>query len=778
MIVKRLKNILIERGFLLTLLLSVSCLFLFFGKLLMSPNRIYFSGGGDGLQAYFGALYHIKYDDSYWQMKGMNYPYGDQVFFTGCQPFVANTLKLINHFVNVYDYTVGILNLIMLVSIVLSALCIYLLFKHLRISYYYSAIAATAIAYLSPQLDRLGGHYSLTYQFAIPLFLLLLLKFYEQPTMKKSIWLGIFVFFITGTHFYFFGLFAITSSVYWSILYFSKEGEFGKLKFAVKHFFIQLVLPFLLVQLIMILIDHVNDRTSFPYGYLEYTSSLEGVFFPPGRRFYSPLFERIMHPKFPEWEGISYVGIIGVITFIAFLIMPIKRLFSKQYKQIFRVTDNIVLSIFFWASIPALLLAFGYPFKIKGLEWLLFYSGPLKQLRGIGRFTWILFYVINILAVYTIANLSIKKFPALKHILMITALFFMGYDAYIMASGRQDHLNNKIPVLEDKNNQLPEDQWLNQINTSDFQALITLPYTHIGSENIWVFSTSEIMKDGFLVSLKTGLPMLSLISSRTSLSQTYKNIQIIKEPYRKLEILKEFKNQKPILVIAKENELNQTEKDFLMHCQLLKQTPNYTIYSMQFDALLHISDTLYQAAKAKFNNSRTYAIDGLCSTDSVKTFVHDGFEKNENTKALSGKGCYEGSLKEYNVIYKGGIPNWKDQEYTLSFWMDDFTKDRYPRSTIELIFTDPAGNIYKTEYGTLGKFFTILDHQWGLLEKTIKLNGKDDQITVTIWSEVTRDEKEKFRADELLIRPSSTVIYKNDKGVITINNKTYFGNDI
>jgi hypothetical protein len=777
MILKRLKGTLIERGFVLTLVLSVSCLFLFFGKLVGSANHLYFGEGGDGLQAYFGALYHIKYDDSYWQMKGMNYPYGDQVFFTGCQPFVANTLKLINHVVNVYDYTVGILNLIMLVSIVLSALCLYLLFKHLRIPYYYSAIAATAIAFLSPQLDRLGGHYSLTYQFAIPLFLLLLLKFYEQPTMKKSIWIGIFVFFITGTHFYFFGLFAITAVVYWSALYFSKEREFGKFKFAAKHFFIQLALPFLLVQLIMVLIDDVNDRTGFPYGYLEYTSNLAGVFFPPGR-FYSPLFEKITLPKFPEWEGVAYVGIIGVITFIAFLIVPIKRLFSKQYKQLFKVTDNTVLSIFFWASIPALLLAFGYPFKIKGLEWLLFYSGPLKQLRGIGRFTWILFYVINILAIYTIANLSIKKFPALKHILMITALFFIGYDAYIMANGRQDHLNNRIPVLEDKSNQLPEDQWLNQINTSDFQALITLPYTHIGSENIWVFSESQIMRDGFLVSLKTGLPMLSLISSRTSLSQTYKNIQIIKEPYRRLEILDEFKNKKPILVIAKENELNQTEKDFLMHCQLLKHTLNYTIYSLQFDALLHISDTLYHTAKARFNNSRTYAIDEFLSTDSVKTFVYDGFEKKENIKAFSGKGCFEGSLKTYNIIYKGGIPNWKDQEYTLSFWMDDFTKDRYPRSTIELVFLDPAGNIYKTEYASPGQIFTVLDHQWALLEKTIKLNGKDDQVLITIWSELMRDEKEKLRVDELFIRPSSTFIYKMNKGVITINNKTYFGNDI
>jgi hypothetical protein len=758
---------------LLTLLFSVCCLFLFFGKLLTSPSQTYFGAGGDGLQSYFGALYHIKYDDSYWQMKGMNYPYGEQVFFTGCQPFVTNVLKLANHFVNVYDHTIGILNLIMLGSIVLSALCIYLIFKHLNVPYYYSAIAATAIAYLSPQLDRLGGHYSLTYQFAIPLFLLLLLKFYEHPTLKKSIWIGLFVFFIMGTHFYFFGLFAITSVVYWALLFFSKQKEFGKLKFVLKHFFIQLVLPFFCIELIMLLINGATDRTTFPYGYMEYISNLTGVFFPPAR-FYRPLFEEFIDPKFPEWEGAAYIGIIGLITFIGILLIPIKRLLFKQYGQLFQVTDNKIISAFFWGSIVALILSFGYPFKIKGLEWLLLYSGPLKQLRGIGRFTWVFFYMINIIAFYKIANLTIKKLPALKHIVMIIALSFICYDAYVMAQGRQDNLNNKIPALEDKDNQLKEDQWLNQISSADFQALIPLPYTHVGSENIWVNSESEIMKDEFIISLKTGLPLLSVSSSRTSLSQTYKNIQVIKEPYRKLEILNDFKNKKPFLVIAREKDLNTTEKNFLTHCQLLKQSPNYAVYALPYDTLVHISDDLYKKANGNFNKSRTYSMDNFFSTDSVKTVVYEDFEKKENKNAFLGKGCFEGKLVDYNVIYKGGLPNWKDQDYTLSFWMDDFTTDLYPRSIIELTFSDSTGTIYKVDYFKPGERFSILDQHWALIEKSIKFKDKKDQITITMWSELTRDKSKLLRIDELLIRPSSTTIYKNDgKETITANNRTY-----
>ena len=184
MIFKRIKNVVFERGFLLTLSLSIFFLVWGYGKLLEYPNSKYFGANGDGLQAYYGAVYHVKHDPTYWRSQGMNYPYGEQVFFTGGQPLVANVIKLVSHVIDISDYTVAILNLIMLFSIVLSALCIYLIFKQLKLPWIYSAMVAVAIAFLSPQTERLGGHYSLTYQFAIPLFILALMKFYENPSTK------------------------------------------------------------------------------------------------------------------------------------------------------------------------------------------------------------------------------------------------------------------------------------------------------------------------------------------------------------------------------------------------------------------------------------------------------------------------------------------------------------------------------------------------------------------------------------------------------------------
>ncbi len=771
---QKLKYRISERGFLLTLGLALFFLFLFYGNLLQHPNQVYFGANGDGLQSYYSAVYHVKYDDSYWHMNGMNYPYGEQVFFTGCQPFVTNIIKCISTLVDISDSTIGILNIIMLFSIVLSAIFLYLIFKGLQLPDVYSAIASVAVAFLSPQTERLGGHYSLTYQFAIPLFLLLLFKFYQNPSIKKSLLISVLVFFMAGTHFYFYGFFALIASFYWMFLFFSKEGEFGKITFLIKHYFIQIITPYLLFRFIVFLIDNVQDRTNNPWGYLEYVSNLTGVFFPVGKP-YSFIFETVIKPVYPDWEGYSFVGIVASIVTVGIGIAMIRKLLKKQLKSLFFVTDNILLNSFFWAGIIALLLSFGFPFIIKGCGGLFNYAGLLKQMRGIARFSWVFYYIINIIAFYKIFQWTSDKKNVVKYFWIGISLFFVCYDAYTMSINKQDRFNNRIEQLEDTKNQLPEDKWINQINLDKYQAIITLPYFHVGSENIWMNTQSEIVKDVFIASMKTGLPTTSLILSRVSLGQTYKNIQIVKEPYRPLEIVNDFKNAKPFLVLVREKELNNNELRLLKKCKMIIETPRYSIYELEVSTLQHIIDNLFDDVMEESSKIKTFDIDGFKYTDSIKSFVYNGFENNLSPGCFVGNGCYEGKIKDYNVLFKGSLPDFKaDTTYTISFWMDNFTTDVYPRSTVEIAFLDSTGTVYGTDYFEAGKNFCVLDGNWALIERTFQLKNKADQLTVTLWNQNIVDDKKMFRADELLIKPNGISIYKNISiNKVFKNNRTY-----
>ena len=117
------------QGIIITTILALAVIFIFFGKIIKEPGNYYFSADGDGFKAYYGAIYHAKYDSSAMRMDGMNYPYGEMVFFTGSQPLVVNVIRIISqHIIDISDHTVAVMNLLMIFSIVLAALFVFLLF--------------------------------------------------------------------------------------------------------------------------------------------------------------------------------------------------------------------------------------------------------------------------------------------------------------------------------------------------------------------------------------------------------------------------------------------------------------------------------------------------------------------------------------------------------------------------------------------------------------------------------------------------------------------------
>ena len=772
-LVQRIKPVVLEKGFILTFVIALFCLIFFFGKLLKNPNQVYFGSKLDGLQSYYTSWYHVKHDSTYWHFSGMNYPYGEQVFFTGCQPFVTNPLKLICHVIDISDYTIGILNFIMLISIFLSALCLYLIFKQLRLPFIYASIAATAIAFLSPQVIRLGAHYSLTYQFAIPLFLLLLLKFYQAPTLKKSFVISLLVFFMAGTHFYFFAFFGIIAMIYWATIFVSKI-SFKNLIFSVKHFFIQIVLPFLLFQFIIFLINDIYDRTTHPWGYLRFITNWDGIFYPLHFPF-EHLFSTLYTPVFPETdEGYSYVGIVAILGCILIILEQVKRLLFLQFRKVLLITDNKMMNAFLWSSLIALLISFGYPFKIEGYEHWLNNLGMLQQLRGIARFVWIFYYVINIIVIYKLYDWTKTFHVAIKVSILIVPLFLLCRDAYYNTYQEQDWLNNPIPRLCDKGNQLPEDKWLTEINPSNYQAMFSLPYFHVGSENVWMTSLSHIIPDAYITSLQTGLPLLNVSMSRTSLSQTFKNIKIALEPYRKLEIVNDFKNNKPLLVLVEEKEINDGERKLLNHCKKIKQTPLFTVYELDMESLENISDDLYDKATENSKRGKRWKIENYVYTDSMKTFVTVDFDKNPAGNGFMEGGCMEAKVVDGCTLYEDTVPNFTiEQNYSVSFWMDNFTEDMYSRLWFVLETFDEGNNsITKSVYPMKDKF-KIVEGKKALIENTVVVKHKKDKLKIYVSSYEIPDPKMIFRGDNLLVLPAKDTLYEVGEDYIRMNNRIY-----
>lgn len=227
--------------------------------------------------------------------------------------------------------------------------------------------------------------------------------------------------------------------------------------------------------------------------------------------------------------------------------------------------------------------------------------------------------------------------------------------------------------------------------------------------------------------------------------------------------------------MVREKELNEDEKEFLRHCTKIEETPEFDLYEIRVETLENLSTNLYVNAKNIFDTTKTFKIDGFYYSDSIKTFFYNEYEESLNPHSYEGKGCYEGKIKDYNVIYKDALPNYKDESYSLSFWMDEFTTDVYPRTLVELVFSDSTGKVYGSDYFNPGNAFCLIDGSWALIERKFKLKNKGDILTITMWCDKITDAKKLLRIDNLLIKPNNAMFYKNisDKQ-ITVNNRTYF----
>ena len=113
-------------------LLSLAFMTYFYGPLLLSPNQHLFGAENDALKSYYATAYHIKNDSSYLNFQGMNYPYGENILYTDCQPVLANSLKVLGTFHPFFiHHSIGILNLLMLLGIFGCSIVVYFLLKEL-----------------------------------------------------------------------------------------------------------------------------------------------------------------------------------------------------------------------------------------------------------------------------------------------------------------------------------------------------------------------------------------------------------------------------------------------------------------------------------------------------------------------------------------------------------------------------------------------------------------------------------------------------------------------
>lgn len=765
----------LKKGWVVTLLLSFFVLNSFYYDVLFAPNKHVFNPSGDGLKNYYTAAYFIKNNQSLTSFEGMNYPYGESVMYTDGHPALSYILKTLSILIPDVDTNViGILNTVMLLSILLTSFIIYHIFKQLNFHDYFASFSAVGLTYLSPQIFRLQGHYSLSYGFAIPLtILLIILVSKNKKTLPTLSFLAINNIIWFFTHPYL-GLMTSGMTALYAIFSFTPKGVVSFNDSWKQKMLLGLsgTLPILLFLSFSSIIDHHEFRPTNPHGINEYHATFESVFL-PNRAPFKQNVEQFYKYDGTSWEGVSYIGIVSLIILTLFFFRSVKQSF-EQSKIIFfnNWLDNHVLKKMILCSIVFLFFSMLLPFR-WGLEEMVDRFSSIKQFRAIGRFAWVFYYVLGISVLYLINNwitvLLSKHSTKLAYALIIgvPVLYLSEGFAYHKEVGGSISKSDNIFRLKRSPQEIKDAVEL--LSQNNFQALIPLPFYHVGSDNYGKSGSDKSMKLSMVLSFQTGLPLVSSHLARTSLKETRKSFQLFSENHFKKNISRKLTSELPFLIMHTKEFLVPNEIALLKNASIVKEYDSFILY--QIDKKILFRDSKPEEQTRWQTKTNLYSFNNYWVSDTSKFFYHKSFDNpplQTDTSYLNSS--KKAPLKHYNVLLDSKEVSVKrNREYEASVWT----------------YTGDETNYYgqdKFDYRLFLEVQTPEKTDWVKIvspSESMTIDGAWSQIKFRFWAEEDynfkifihgdQNSNESVIMDEFLFRETGLDIYEKRDDILLKN---------
>ncbi len=503
----------------LVLLLSSFLIYsYYFGDIFLHLNAVLSSNTLDSLKNYYTFVYHVRQDKEFLHFSGMNFPYGEHLVYTDCQPILTALLRLLPF---THPYLIGILHGLLFFSFIISPLFINKIFKILGLDRFTSFFLALGIALLAPQFVKInGGHYALAYGCIIPMAIYLLLSYVQQPRRKTLILIFLYNCFLFSLHPYlgFCGaLFTFISLVTAAVLRRSELKFWATfLNAATSGLF-----PLLFFRLFMMLTDHHPDRPSEPFGSEVLIENIDSLLAPEFGPFQG-LMEYLFPNRIVHYEGHSYLGFMTIVLTTLFIVLlPFSFRKMRPHKDIFGI---------FLASLVLLFLAFGLHNKLFSL--LNIESLTFKQLRATSRFAWFFYYTLPFFVFPPLyhffkTKLNAKRFQVVLSGASVLFLFVNLIEAHYFFKKDEASFWNCRNVFCEKYLNPEERQMVDKLHILQPQAIVPLPLFHGGSEFYDRLGFNNSMLPSMLYSSQSGVPILSSLMSRTSLRETENSLSLL-----------------------------------------------------------------------------------------------------------------------------------------------------------------------------------------------------------------------------------------------------------
>ena len=749
-----------KRRFALPLLIltTVIILVVIFKPALSDPNGILFSKSVDPLKSYFNFSYYLKFDEGI-KHDGINYPYGDHLQYINSHPLYVTALKFVDqHIYPIANYGVGILNLSMIFSFLLGIPFLFLILRRFKLPPWYAFLSALVIGFLTPQFDRIHGHFEMVYWFFIPAFWYLLIRFREEE--KTWIW-GIILILsgIVG------GLISAYYAAFYAIFIFGvliADSWINRKNLSVFYkqgivLFMIAVIPVLAVKGLVGLTDLVNDRPTNPYGFYVYHSNIPGVFFPDNYPF-KDWINQYINLGF-QWEGRAYIGLpASLLALTIILLAPISWFKKKKADWSFFFQHKEFVPYLISGTL-ILLFSMCFPFK-WGFGFLLDLLPPIKQFRALGRFSWIFYYIFTIYASFifyqVFQSLKMKNLKLVSILFLIVLFSFWGNDTYNNIQRGTKNLVNTNDKLANNSVSFLSHFSDSGIDYQQYQAIFSLPFANTNGDKLLFEDGQTAFGEAMKYSYHTGLPLVQSFSPRLSFSQSLSTIQLLADPAIRKTRLDDM-NDNPLLLVCTKEEMTVQEKWLQSQASVFWEDEYITLSTLPVSVfktnhdnwLSNISEWRIQFEKNE----------PISSDMNLQSIFYNGFEGQKAENVFSGSGALYARRGEIE-LFNGEFPI-DTGSIDLSFWL----------------FFDTR------QYDMPQPILKVWDKQDKLLSEE-KLNNRQvhdiygSWIRISTQFEAHQDYRyqllikgKRITADDLLIKPmGSNVLIKLSEGKELYNN--------
>ena len=547
--------------FIYVLFAIITCIIL--KELVFQSGQIMITKDGDGIKNIYTYLFHVLYGEGLW-FEGGNYPYGEHVTYTDNQPILAVTMAYLNqHFHFDRELALSVFHLIIPLGFILGFIYTYKILELFDLPKWYSFTLSLIIIFLAPQSLRITGHFGMVYVNYIPMQFYWLYKYSKSNLKKYPYYIGFLSLIMPFFHMYF-AAFTLVWVGSYSVAHFITSTDSKKIKY--KH-----LIPLWILALITLIVvfsfvkltDPITDRPVEPYGILNGCTKGKDIFTSQ----FSPIWQTILNisPEKAEMiEGSCYIGLTALIITLIITFLFLKSTIKKTSFNL--PFDTNIDKKWIIMGFITLVFAMGVPF-VWNMEFLYNLVPPMKQFRTLGRYSWTFYFMASIFSAVVlyqyVEHLKSKNLIQKSKLILFGGILIWAIESSGNIIKIRDVIGNgpkfykEIFALNSDQMSLKKYLEKNQLKPDSFQAMMFIPFTHIGSEKIWIEKDkigAESMSLLSALSLQTGLPFINQLMSRTSWSQTFHQIEMIEGEQDAYDQFCQYRfdqfNNKPILIIV------------------------------------------------------------------------------------------------------------------------------------------------------------------------------------------------------------------------------------